>query len=62
MYVAHHMATVQNFASGSTGKEALFMYMPFQNTHSPYEVPDEFLDATITSKHSKREMFGMIKL
>lgn len=37
------------------------MYMPFQNTHSPYEVPDEYLDPKITSAHSKQTMFGMIK-
>jgi hypothetical protein len=34
MYTAHHLTAIQQFKS--SGKDALFMYMAFQNTHSPY--------------------------
>jgi len=60
MYVAHHLEAVATFASNSTGKDALFLYMPYQNTHSPYEAPLQYLNASITTTASKRSMFGMI--
>lgn len=60
MYAAHHLAAVQTFAAGVPGKQALFLYMPWQNTHSPYEVPPQYLDATVTNTGDKQTMFGMI--
>ena len=33
MYTAHHLSAIATFTGGATGKDALFLYMPFQNTH-----------------------------
>jgi len=42
------------------GNDALFLYAPFQNTHSPYEVPDEYTRAAVTATANKKEYYGMI--
>lgn len=38
LYTRHAIETISNF--NATKTKGLFMYIPFQNTHAPYEVPD----------------------
>ena len=42
-----------------SGNDALFLYAPFQNTHSPYEVPSEYTRAAVTKTANKKEYYGM---
>ena len=36
----------------------LFLYLPFQDVHSPLEVPDEYLDLYPNEKNRARQKFS----
>ena len=39
----------------------LFLYLPFQDVHSPLEVPDEYLDLYPNEKNKARQKFSGLK-
>ena len=48
-------------ADFGAGADALFLFAPFQNTHSPMQVPAAYLDPGVTTTKDKRTYFGMAK-
>mmetsp|Transcript_35990 Transcript_35990/g.94429 ORF Transcript_35990/g.94429 Transcript_35990/m.94429 type:complete len:654 (+) Transcript_35990:38-1999(+) len=60
MYTAHTLATIEAFST--SGAEALFLYIPYQNTHAPNEAPEGYLNKSITATESKQVFFGMISI
>ena len=52
LYTAHALETIAAFDPSKHA--ALFMYIPFQNTHSPFQVPDRYLNpARATAEHKQ---------
>mgnify|MGYP000359393812 CR=1 FL=1 len=57
LYRQQAVNTILNFnASAHAG---LFLYLAFQNTHAPYQVPVQYEDPKISAKGSKRTFYGM---
>ena len=48
-------------ADFGAGADALFLFAPFQNTHTPMQVPAAYLDPAVTKTKDKRTYFGMAK-
>lgn len=59
MYVQHTLDTINNY-DPSKASGPLFLYMPFQNTHTPLQVPSQYLNKSIPNTKGKQTFFGMI--
>ena len=57
LYVAHALQTIADFNASTHA--ALFMYIPFQNTHAPFQVPARYENPARTPHGNKRTYLGM---
>ena len=63
-FAAEAQRVVREHASGSDAEKPLFLYLAFQNVHSPQEVPESYVDPynkTIANKQ-RRRFAGMVSI
>ena len=57
LYTEHALQTIAEY--NATTHDALFMYVAFQNTHSPFQVPARFLNASVATLKNKQTYLAM---
>ena len=57
LYTRHALQTIAEFDPKK--HRALFLYVPFQNTHAPFEVPKQYVNTSVARQENKQTYLGM---
>ena len=57
LYAEHALESIASFDAST--HTALFMYVAFQNTHAPFQVPASYLNASRATHHNKQTYLAM---